>query len=175
MRNWLKAWMLIVLLLPGCASNNTASIRPITLIGISEKLTNGLLANLEQILATRPMPLLTKTQPILVTSFADLNDLEYSSSFGRTMGELISTKFVEYGYLVIEIKATGKIFVKKNEGEFSLSRTINTLSVQRGAQAVVTGTYSIVNELVYVTAKIIDNDGNIMSSYAISLPRSYLR
>ncbi|MBF0212440.1 MAG: hypothetical protein HQM00_02615 [Magnetococcales bacterium] len=158
----------------GCAhQESSGEIK--TLITYSEILAKGLLENAEKASQHRPFPILVKNQPILVISLADLNKLESSSNFGRTVGELLSSQFVAHGYLVAEIKATGRILIRKDEGEFSLSREVKSISSQHGAQAIITGTYSVLGDRIYITPKIIDNDGNILSSYSLSIPNRYIK
>lgn len=114
---------------------------------------------------------LSTSYPILITSFANIDDLNSSSTFGRITGEQVGSKFSQSGYAVVEMKLRNNIFIKEQSGEFILSRELKSLSTLHDAQAVLVGTYAVGATSVYVTAKLINTTNNIvMSSYDYVLP-----
>ncbi len=114
---------------------------------------------------------LSKSQPVLVASFVDVDNLESSSTFGRMASEQIASKLSQSGYQVIEMKFRNSVFIKEQSGEFILSRQLLDLSSEYNAQAVLAGTYAIGAESVWVTSKLIRTiDGVILSSYDYVLP-----
>ncbi len=111
-------------------------------------------------------------QPILVASFVNIDNVQQSSTFGRMIAEQIGSRLVQRGYRVIELKMrTNNVFVQEKTGELLLSRQLQNISVQHDAYAVVVGTYGDGKEIVYVTAKLVRAQNNvILSSYDYSLP-----
>ncbi len=118
---------------------------------------------------------LDKQHPLIVTSFVDIDDVRYSSTFGRMVGEQVGSRFAQSGYQVIELKMRSDIFVpapgQGSSGEFMLSRELRDLSFEHDAQAVIVGTYAAAKDIVYVTAKVVDARNNIiLYSTDYSLP-----
>jgi TolB-like protein len=106
-------------------------------------------------------------QPILTTSFVNIDDLQQSSTFGRVIGEQIGSRIAQHGYKVIEMKMrTGSIFVQEHTGELVLSRELREISYQHDAYAIVVGTYADSKDSAYVTAKLVrTKDSVVLSSY----------
>lgn len=111
-------------------------------------------------------------QPILVASFVNIDNVLQSSTFGRMIAEQIGSRLVQRHYKVVELKMrTGSIFVQEKTGELLLSRQLRQISIQHNAYAVVVGTYGASKEIVYVTAKLVRAEDNvILSSYDYNLP-----
>jgi TolB-like protein len=113
---------------------------------------------------------------MIVTSFADIDDVRFSSTFGRMIGEQIGSRLSQSGYRVIEPKMRGNIFIPHPDrgasgGEFMLSRELVNLSFEQDAQAVIVGTYAAAKDLVYVTMKVIDvKDNSIVYSMDYAIP-----
>lgn len=116
---------------------------------------------------------INKKDPIIVTTFSNIDDLDSSTTFGRMISEQISSRFAQRGFIVREIKfRQNSLFVSKERGEFVLSRDINEISRDYNASAVVVGTYGESAEGAYVSARIIDpSNSTIISScdYGIRL------
>jgi len=119
---------------------------------------------------------LNKNRPMIVTSFVDIDDVRFSSTFGRIIGEQVGSRLSQSGYRVIEPKMRGNIFIPHpdrgaSSGEFILSRELVNLSFEHDAQAVVVGTYAAAKDLVYVTLKLIDvKDNSIVYSMDYAIP-----
>jgi len=119
---------------------------------------------------------LNKERPLIVTSFVDIDDVRYSSTFGRMIGEQVGSRFAQSGYKVVEPKMRSNIFIPNpdrgpSSGEFMLSRELVNLSFEHDAQAVVVGTYAAAKDIIYVTLKVIDaRDNMILYSMDYSLP-----
>ena len=99
---------------------------------------------------------LSKSRPILITSFVNIDNLKASSTFGRITSEQVSSRFSQVGYSVVELKLRNSVFIKEESGEFILSRALKSLSTSHDAQAVLTGTYAEGKSVVYVTSKLIN-------------------
>ena len=139
------------------------------LVSSGYRIADQLISNLNQ--------QINKTDPIIVATFADVNDLEKSSTFGRIIAEQISSRLAQRGYKVTEVKfRQNSVFVEKRKGEFLLSRELRNISKKHNASVVVVGTYGEAYSAMYVSARIISpSDSSIVSScdFALQLgPRS---
>lgn len=94
--------------------------------------------------------------PLLVTTFVDNNNLEKTSTFGRVLQEHISSRLVQLGYSVKEIKMTGKLQIEPGSGESILSRDLSQISPSVKSQAVLVGTVSATNRTLYVSARFVN-------------------
>lgn len=122
-------------------------------------------------LIERAMPPISPEQTILVASFVDINNLETSSAFGRTISEQIGSRLAQRFYKVIQIKLRKTVYMKKNEGEFMLSREVYSISAEHNAQYAVVGTYSVANYIAYVHSSIVRlSDNRIISAYDCEVP-----
>ncbi|MDM8517521.1 FlgO family outer membrane protein, partial [Desulfobacterales bacterium HSG16] len=108
---------------------------------------------------------------LIAATFADIDNLESSSTFGRTITEYIGSRLVQKGFDVNEIKLGKSILIKKKEGEFLLSRNSEKMSNAVNAHALFTGTYSVAEDIVYVTARVLNpSDSSILAVYDYKLP-----
>jgi len=159
---------LIVIFIAGCS----AFSKDYNLISTSYKATDKLLKGVRDIhhLEPRHDGVYTK-QPMLVTSFVNIDNVQQSSTLGRVIGEQIGSRLAQHGYKVIEMKMrTSNVFVQELTGELLLSRELREISLQHDAYAVVVGTYGAGKESVYVTAKLVRaKDSVILSSYDYNL------
>ncbi|MDM8552617.1 FlgO family outer membrane protein [Desulfobacterales bacterium HSG2] len=122
-------------------------------------------------LISQVKPPLIPHQAVLMASFVNIDNLEESSTFGRSIAEYIGTRFTQNGYKVIEMKLRKSIFMKRGAGEFLLSRDLKLISTRHNAQAIVVGTYSVAKSVIYVSARIIKlSDSSILSAHAYKLP-----
>jgi len=116
---------------------------------------------------------ISKKDPIIVTTFSNIDDLDTSTTFGRMLSEQISSRFSQRGFIVREMKfRQNSIYISKDNGEFVLSRDVSTLSKEYNSSAVVVGTYGESAQGAYVSARIIDpSNSTIISScdYGIRL------
>ncbi|OQW95668.1 MAG: hypothetical protein BWK79_01605, partial [Beggiatoa sp. IS2] len=80
---------------------------------------------------------LYQNKPILVASFVNVDDVQASSTFGRTIAEQFSSRIAQHGHKVIEVKMrTNSLFVQEHTGELMLSRELRDISLQHDAFAV---------------------------------------
>ncbi|HBX37457.1 MAG TPA: hypothetical protein DEG76_09285 [Pseudohongiella sp.] len=108
---------------------------------------------------------------MIAASFADVNELSTSSTFGRMASQQLVSQFVIEGFSFVEILMRDNIYIDSNEGEFLLSRTVNDISDQHNAPIVLVGTYAPADENVFVTAKLIRTTDNvIVASYDYAVP-----
>ncbi|MDM8558036.1 FlgO family outer membrane protein [Candidatus Parabeggiatoa sp. HSG14] len=108
---------------------------------------------------------------LLVTSVADIDNLEDSTSLGRLIGEQISARFAQKGYNVIEAKFQSDLYAIPRTGEFVLSRDLRETKGAYKNDRIVSGTYAVGEDRVYVTLKMLSfKNSKVMSSYAYTLP-----
>lgn len=111
-----------------------------------------------------PLILHHPDMPLLVTTFVDNNNLEQTSSFGRVLQEHISSRLVQLGYAVKEIKMTGKLQIEPGSGEIIMSRDLGKISPSVKSQAVLVGTISAANRTLYVSARLVNPLSNSIIS-----------
>jgi TolB-like protein len=110
------------------------------------------------------------SQPTIVTTFANLDNLKNTSSFGRLIAENLTHELQVRKWRVVEIRMA-KSIIMNDKGEFSMTRETNKIRGAHKVRAIVTGTYSFTDECVIVNAKVLNVDtGIILSSGQISIP-----
>jgi TolB-like protein len=125
-----------------------------------------------QILLNKTNGAIKKDVPLIIASFVDSNDLNYTTGLGRLLAEQFSTQFINNGYKVVELLLRENLFITKKGGEFLLSREIKNLSLkQHNAQAALVGTYVTGANEVFINAKVVDISSNvIISSLDFTIP-----
>lgn len=113
---------------------------------------------------------LSRQQTIISTSIADLNDIEHSSGLGRLLGEQLAARFTQRGYTVVEVKFRDNILVQEQNGEFMLSRRLDAIQNEHAAEYVCAGTYSVAHDQVFVSLKLLKDNGVVLASHVLTLP-----
>lgn len=124
------------------------------LIPANYKAADALLAQL--------VPTLSKSQPLIIATVVNIDNLDQSSTLGRLTSEHISARFTKTGYRMIELKYRNSIYVKRSQGELMLTREIKELAQSHDAQAVIVGTYGQSDDYVFVNLKVIQPATNIV-------------
>jgi TolB-like protein len=154
-------------LMMGCAAHQTptgARNGDVNLVTVGYTMADKLAENLAYFIEP--------SEPLIVASFVNVNNLEESSSFGRIIAEQIVSRFVQRGRTVIELKLRqNSLFIREGQGEFMLSRDVREISKTYNASAVVVGTYADGGERLYVSARIVRPiDNVIISAYDAGIP-----
>ena len=156
-------------LMVGCASQQNFSVSnygDVNLVTVAYAIADNLAAaeNVDQFVRL--------SDPLIVATFVNVNNLEESSSFGRILAEQITSRFAQRGQKVIELKLRqNSILISEGQGEFILSRDMRELSKAYNASAVVVGTYADGGDRVYVSARIVlPTDNTIISAYDVGIP-----
>jgi len=85
-----------------------------------------------------------KGQPIIVTSLANIDDLQKSSTLGRMSSEVVAGRLAQHGFMVREVKmGETDIFVSEEQGEMILSRDLQKIGQKHDVQGFVVGTYAV--------------------------------
>lgn len=154
--------------LAACSSFNCTILEK--QLGAEENLIN-LAARITDDLTQKAFPPLMPRQPdlpILSTTFVNNNDLKETSRFGRILQEHISSRLVQLGYTTKELKLRDTLLMREQSGETMLSRNVEDINAKQSlsAQAVLVGTYSYTDRIMYISARLINpKDRNIISSY----------
>ena len=96
-----------------------------------------------------------RERPTVITSFANLNDLNESSALGRLVGEHLMHELQVRAWEVVDVRMTRDLIINQ-AGEFSLSRDISHLREAFPLANVVTGTYAVTRDGVILNVRIID-------------------
>jgi TolB-like protein len=116
-------------------------------------------------------PDVTGATPLVVTSLSDAKNLETSSALGNIVADVIRTRLAQTGHKTSEFRLRSEVSLKKNDGEFLLSRPRRGLRPAPGTAAVVTGTYAVRYEKVYVSIKLISaTDAHIVAGADCVVP-----
>jgi TolB-like protein len=108
---------------------------------------------------------------MIAASFADVNNLTSSSTFGRMASQQLVSAFVIEGYSFVEMLMRNSVYVDRREGEFLLSREVADISTEHNAPVVLVGTYAVGDDNVFVTARLIRTADNvIIGSYDYTVP-----
>lgn len=118
---------------------------------------------------------LGKSQPLIIATVVNIDNLEQSSTLGRLVSEQVAARFTQAGYRLVEMKFRNNVYVKRSQGELMLTREINELAQSHDAQAVIVGTYGQSDDSVFINLKIIQPASNIVlavQDYALPLDSS---
>ena len=139
-------------------------------IGIDANLRKEVFMAVDNLIQNNQTQLPAETT-FLVASLVNINSLQQSSTFGRTLAEYINSRLVWHGFTTSEIKLRQTLYIEEESGEFLLSRNINELSSKYNAEAVVVGSYSIGKYVVYISLRLVEASGNkILSTSEFEIP-----
>lgn len=153
-RHWL--WLIVVLLAAtGCSELNGTRLEPVLggdvdLMAVGDEAAERLCQQ-----SLPPLMPNQAAQPILVATPVNNDDLESTTSFGRSLQNSLVAGFVHRGYAVKEIKLRRNLLVEERHGEFMLSRNLQDLAGSQRAQAVVVTTYTVANRVLYLSVRLV--------------------
>ncbi|MCP4953105.1 MAG: hypothetical protein GY922_14790 [Proteobacteria bacterium] len=162
--------LVMALILVGCATTNSSGLyqsKPVTpdadIIGTSHQAAEALIQ--------QSLGQLKVSKPLLAASFANIDNLDQTSSFGRIISQQFSTTFSNRGFQLVEMLLRKDVYIKQQGGEFLLSREVKALSEVHNAQAVIVGTYAVGKKSVFITAKVIDaQESTVIAAHDYQLP-----
>lgn len=103
---------------------------------------------------------------VAVSTFVNLNNLYATSALGRYVGEQMIGELQNSGVEVVDVRKTPGILMSKNHGEYSLSRDMKELGYMHNAQAMLVGTYAVAEGRVYLNARVLRNEDNLVLAAA---------
>jgi TolB-like protein len=154
-----------LLFLSGCSSFNETNLenslgKDVDLIDYSYAIADDLIKN-----AYPPLIPRQREMALLTTTFVDNNNLKNTSHFGRLLQDNISSRFVQQGYTVHEVRLTRNLRIEELSGETILSRNLNLLNQSQKAQAILVGTISRSQRTMYISARLINpHDSTIIAA-----------
>lgn len=114
-------------------------------------------------------PLIPKNSdhPVLILTPVDNDRISDASSFGRALQNAMVAGFVRNGIAVNETKLKNNALIDPEQGEFMLTRDLySLLTKQQKAQAVVVGTYTLSEDIIYLSVRLVNpKNGQILSVY----------
>ncbi len=110
--------------------------------------------------------------PMLVSTFVNLDNVNSANSLGRLIPQQISSKLTQLGYRPLDIRLRDRnILVREKKGEIALSRKIEDISLQHSGRTILVGTYSFLNQKIFVTVKVLRcRDSATLAAYDYVLP-----
>ncbi|MFT3812212.1 MAG: FlgO family outer membrane protein [Acidovorax sp.] len=114
---------------------------------------------------------LNPNQPVLVGTLVSVDRLDESSRFGRTVSEQIAARLTQRGLRVTEVRLRENMAMQPGQGELLLSRELRNVGRAHDAQAVVTGTYAVSANQVFVNLKLVRAPGSdVLAAHSYVLP-----
>ncbi|MFQ5431188.1 MAG: FlgO family outer membrane protein [Nitrospinota bacterium] len=107
-----------------------------------------------------------ETSPVVVTTIVELDSLGGTSQFGRYVSERLVYVLHNMGFQVFEIRQSKMIKVLKRKGEFHLTREASELLNRFRSDAVIVGTYLLVDEELSMQVRMLDRDSSRIISVA---------
>lgn len=99
-----------------------------------------------------------------MVSFVDLEQLKKTSRFGMVLAESLYNELFVRGFNVSDIRGQNAISINA-DGEFYITRNITKLQSEVSNTYIVLGTYTKIDELIMINARIMDNKtGKVVSS-----------
>jgi hypothetical protein len=92
---------------------------------------------------------------LVVSSIAEVTNLDHSSAMGNIVADMIRTRLVQQGHTTSEFRLRNALTFNHGEGEFLLSRNRRALMGSPNAAAIVTGTYAVSFDKVYISLKLV--------------------
>jgi len=101
---------------------------------------------------------------IAITSFVDLDQLNKTTHFGRTLGESMFDELFTRGFRVNDFRGQENLSINAN-GEYFITRDISRMRNRVSNGYVLVGTYSMMNDRILINARILDNrSGEVVAS-----------
>jgi len=113
---------------------------------------------------------------IIAASLVNINNLSETCSLGRIISEQMLGRMAQHGFKIVEMKLRqDSVFIKKNEGEFLLSRDLQNIGEKHQANAVLVGTYAVSKYVVFISVRMIrTSDNTVIASYDYQLPLDFI-
>lgn len=160
-KHWIAA-LSVMALLAGCLGAPTYDdARSSALIQANQEAVQALLAQTP----------LTPSDPVLVTTLVNVDNLMQSSRLGRLISEQMAARLSTSGYRVTDIRLRQGVLMRSDTGELGLTREAKDVLREQEARAIIVGTYAEAMRMVYVTLKVLDaRSGQTLAAHSYALP-----
>jgi len=109
----------------------------------------------------------------LYSAFVGEDNFDVTTPLGRLIGDALASRMQKAGFQVIEVRLSRSMRIHKKFGMLAMSQDIQKLFTEHKATFMITGSYTVTPEYVYVLAKVIGNTSQVIyASSGIWLPRS---
>ncbi|MFW6415726.1 MAG: FlgO family outer membrane protein [Thermodesulfobacteriota bacterium] len=110
--------------------------------------------------------------PMLISTFVNLDNVHSASSLGRLIPQQISSRLTQLGYNPLDVRLRDRdILIRERKGEIALSRRLEDLSLQQQGRTILVGTYSLFQSRMYVTVKVLRcRDSATLAAHDYVLP-----
>lgn len=167
----------ITVLLSSCSTLNCTPLErflgaDVNLISLGDRIADDLISS-----AMPPLMPRHPEESVLTSTFVNIDDFEKTSTFGRLLQSHVGARFVQQGYTVKEVSLRHTMKIRPHDGEKILSRDLSLITPDQPAQAVLLGTYSLNNRILYITAKLVNPiNRNILAakSYRLCMDENLL-
>lgn len=162
--------LLLSVLLSSCSSLNCTPLErfigaDVNLINLGDKIADELINS-----AMPPLMPRHPEEAVLTSTFVDIDNFETTSTFGRLLQNHVGARLVQQGYTVKEVNLRNTMKIRPTDGETILSRDLSQISPDQPVQAVMLGTYSLNNRILYITAKLVNpSNRNIIAARSYRL------
>ncbi len=114
--------------------------------------------------------------PLVSTTLTDVNHVGKSSGLGRIVADQVGARFTQKGYPVTEIRLRNAVNITQDDkkpsigGEYMLSRDTAELVRKAKAAGILTGTYAIGKDSVFISLRLVAvTTGKVVSAYNYAL------
>ncbi len=162
--------LVLSVLLSSCSSLNCTPLErllgaDVNLIKLGDKIADELIVS-----AMPPLMPRHPEEAILTSTFVNIDDFENTSTLSRLLQSHVGARFVQQGYTVKEVSLRNTMKIRPGDGEKILSRDLSLISPDQAVQAVMLGTYSLNNRILYITAKLVNpQNRNIIAAKSYRL------
>ncbi|GMT42792.1 MAG: hypothetical protein IEMM0002_1203 [bacterium] len=155
-------------------SCRSSEVKPSEPVQFEKEISSEKLNKAITVLATQVYNNLEKSdqeeRSVVVTTFVDVDSLESGGRFGRYISEMLVYVLYKLKFRLFEIRQAEEIMVIRKGGEFQLTRESEKLLDKYSSDAVIVGTYILVDNDLTLTLRMLDREtSRIISVAAISL------
>lgn len=154
----------IVLISSGCNKNSTIVPQEKVSTKTLHLTIDEAIVSLADQLSKNSKMLPNDTGSMTVVSFVNLEEFQKTSRFGMVLSESLYNELFVRGFNVTDIRGQNTININ-DKGEFYITRNSDKLEYEVSNTYIVLGTYSKIDEMIMINARIIDNKtGKLISS-----------
>ncbi|MCD6533896.1 MAG: hypothetical protein J7L25_07445 [Deltaproteobacteria bacterium] len=109
----------------------------------------------------------------LFSAFVSEDNYDVTTPLGRMIGDALASRMQNTGLQVIEVRLSRSMRIHKKFGMLAMSQDMQKLFSEHQATFMITGSYTVTPQYVYVLARVIGNTSQVIyASSGVWLPRS---